>query len=131
MTAVVVLDTHAWLWWVDAPGRLSRTAREAIEGADEIGIAAISCWEVAMLVVKGRISLALATPAWIRQALAQPGTLALPLEPKVAVDAALLATDLAGDPADRMIYATARDRGARLVTRDARLRAFDPRGTVW
>ena len=58
--------------------------------------------------------------------------MALPLGPKVAVDAAMLrAEEFVGDPADRFIYATARDQGARLVTRDERLRAFDPRATIW
>jgi PIN domain nuclease of toxin-antitoxin system len=129
---VVVLDTHAWLWWTDARERLSDTAREVIGEAPARGVPAICCWELAMLVVKGRIALGRDTRTWIRQALGQPGIVALPLSPKVAVDAALLDRDeFEGDPADRLIYATARDQGSPLVTRDARLRAFDPRGTVW
>jgi PIN domain nuclease of toxin-antitoxin system len=129
---VIVLDTHAWLWWVDAPDRLSATARQAIEGADAIGVPAISCWELAMLVVKRRIELERDARTWIRQALAQPGVVAVPLSPRAAVDAALLEhEDFAGDPADRLIYATAREAGAPLVTRDVRLREFDPRGTLW
>jgi PIN domain nuclease of toxin-antitoxin system len=129
---VVVLDTHAWLWWVDAPGRLSVAAAEAIERADAVGVPAICCWELAMLTVKRRIELDRAPEAWIRQALARPGTVALELGPKIAVDAALLDRDgFSGDPADRLIYATARDRGAPLVTRDVGLREYDPRATVW
>lgn len=55
-----------------------------------------------------------------------------PLEPRIAVDAALLdARAFPADPADRMIYATARSIGATLITKDRRLRAFDPRGTLW
>lgn len=57
--------------------------------------------------------------------------MALPITPKVALDAALLEREASGgDPADRLINATARDSG-RLVTRDTRLRDFDPRGTLW
>ncbi|MDQ3102561.1 MAG: hypothetical protein M3Q53_01810 [Actinomycetota bacterium] len=53
-------------------------------------------------------------------------------EPKLAVGAALLDhEDLPRDPAERMIYATARSTGARLITKDQRLREFDPRGTLW
>ena len=67
---------------------------------------------------------------WIRQARARPGGLAIPLDPATAAAAAVIA-DLPGDPADRMIYATARATGSQLVTRDRALRDFDPRGTLW
>jgi PIN domain nuclease of toxin-antitoxin system len=132
LIGVVVLDTHVWIWWADDPARLSATAREAIDQADSIGIASISCWEVAMLSLGGRVTLDRDIARWVRQALAQPGVVAVPLTPKVAVDAALLEREgFSGDPADRLIYATARDVGARLVTRDERIRGFDARGTVW
>lgn len=129
---MVVLDTHAWIWWADDPARLSRAARDAITEADPIGVSAISCWEVGMLALGGRITLDRDVSRWVRQALGQPGVVALPIGPKVALDAALLEREgFVGDPADRLIYATARDTGAVLVTRDERLRAYDPRGTLW
>jgi PIN domain nuclease of toxin-antitoxin system len=128
---MVVLDTHAWIWWVDRPDQLSASALDAIEDAEAVGVATISCWEVAMLATKRRIELDRDIGTWIRQALAQPGVAVLQLDPKAAVDAALLPAEFAGDPADRLIYATARDRGASLVTRDERIRAFDPRATIW
>jgi len=129
---MVVLDTHAWLWWSDDPSRLSATARGAIAAAGSVGVVAVSCWEVAMLAARGRIGLDREVPRWIQQALVRPGVVALPLTPKAALDAALLDhSEFPGDPADRFIYATARDAGVHLVTRDARLRDFDPRGTVW
>jgi PIN domain nuclease of toxin-antitoxin system len=129
---LVVLDTHAWIWWCDDPARLSQAACEAIADAGTIGVSAISCWEVAALALRGRITLDRDIPLWIEQALARPAVAALPVSPKVAVDAALLEREeFTGDPADRLIYATTRGAGARLVTRDARLREFDPRGTLW
>ena len=129
---MVVLDTHAWIWWTDDPSRLSSGARAAIEGADSIGVAAIACWELAMLSLSGRVTLDRDPARWARQALSQPGVVALPLMPKVAMDAGLLERDgFVGDPADRLIYATARDAGAPLITRDRALRDFDPRGTLW
>lgn len=129
---MVVLDTHAWIWWSDDPERLGANAREAIDEADSIGIPAICCWELGMLSLSGRLELDRDPSRWARQALAQPGVIAIPLMPKVAVAAALLARDgFVGDSADRMIYATAREAGAPLITRDARIREFDPRGTVW
>jgi PIN domain nuclease of toxin-antitoxin system len=129
---VLVLDTHAWLWWVAEPRRLSRPAREAIDRTERLGIATISCWEVAMLAEAGRIELDRAVTTWIEQALAEPRAQSLPLTSAVAVRAALLGREgFVGDPADRIVYATARDAGSSLITRDERLRAFDPRGTIW
>lgn len=129
---MIVLDTHAWLWWVAEPQRLSRGAREAIDRTERFGIATISCWEVAMLAEAGRIELDRTIELWIEQALADPRAQSLPLTGSVAVRAALLGrAGFVGDPADRIIYTTARDAGAGLVTRDEALRAFDTRGTIW
>lgn len=130
---MIVLDTHAWLWWVAAPERLSATARAAIDDADEIGISAISAWEVAMLTRRGRISLDRPVERWVRAAFdADPRSIELPLSGRIAARAALLEGDaLPSDPADRFIYATARDLDAKLITRDTQLRAFDGKRTLW
>lgn len=85
-----------------------------------------------MLAVRGRVSFDRDVSRWVRQALSRPGVEVLALAPRAAVAAALLEGEgFVGDPADRLIYATAREEGARLVTRDSRLRGFDPRGTIW
>lgn len=129
---MIVLDTHAWLWWVAEPGRLSAAAREAIDDADAIGISTLSAWEVAMLVERGRISLDRDVAAWVGQALARGRVEAIPPTAKIAVAAGLLDRErFPGDPVDRMIYATARASRAALVTRDAAIRAFDARLSVW
>ena len=124
---MIVLDTHAWLWWVADPARLSKRARAAIDDATEIGVSAISAWEVAMLEERGRITLDRPAPRWIRAALeVDPRVVEAPIDTGIAVLAATLGADgMPGDPADRFIYATARTRRARLVTRDAALRAVD------
>lgn len=129
---MVVVDTHAWFWLNNEVGKLSRQARESIETADGIGVSSVSCWELAMLATKGRIEFPHGVKVWIRRSLVRPGIVALPLTPEAATDAALLERELLGaDPADRMIYATARANGATLITKDQRLRDFDPRGTLW
>lgn len=128
----VVLDTHAWIWWVSSPDRLGSEAADAIRRAETIGVSAISCWELGMLVAKGRIALDRDPATWCRQALARPGVQALLLDPPIALAAAALGdTDMPGDPADRFIYATSRAVGATLLTRDRSLREYDPRGTLW
>jgi PIN domain nuclease of toxin-antitoxin system len=129
---VIVLDTHAWLWWLAEPTKLSPAARHAIDEAETIGVSAISSWEIAMLVKRRRISLDREVVAWVRQALAPRRVVSQPLSSDIAVAAGLLDGDgFPGDPADRFIYATAQAHRARLVTRDAKLRRFDTRTTVW
>lgn len=129
---MIVLDTHAWLWWLAEPSRLSRAARQAIDEAETIGVSAISAWELVMLARRGRISLDRDVGTWVRQALAPARVRQHPLTADVAVAAALLdGGRFPGDPADRFIYATAQAVRARLVTRDEAIRSFDARDTIW
>lgn len=129
---MIVLDTHAWLWWLVEPSKLSQAARRAIDEAETIGVCSISAWEVAMLVRRRRISLDRDVASWVRQALAPARMTSHPLTPEVAVAAGLFDGDgFPGDPADRFIYATARAHRAPLVTRDERIRSFDAHNTVW
>ena len=126
---MIVLDTHVWLWWQVVPRRLSRRAARAIERADRIGVSTFTVFELADLAERRRIELDAPVRTWIRVALARSGVDPLPLTAEIAVDAAQLR--FAADPFDRVIYATARAEDAQLVTRDERLRAFDPQRTVW
>ena len=124
-----MLDTHAWIWSVVAPRRLSRAARQAIDRADRIGIATMTVFELADLSGKGRLELDSPVRTWVHNALAHDRVEQIPLSAEVALDAAQLG--LVGDPVDRIIYATARAADAQLVTRDERMHAFDPARTVW
>lgn len=126
---MIVLDTHAWVWFVDAPRRLPKAARQVIERADRIGVPTMSVFEFVQLVERRRITLDVPVRTWVREALARDRVESLPLTAEVALDAAQLRFE--GNPADRIIYATARAAGAQLVTRDERLREFDPELTVW
>lgn len=128
---VIVLDTHAWVWWAARSPRLSRRARAAIDGEREVGIAAISCWEVAMLVAKGRLELDRDVLTWIRQSLMLPSVTVIELTPEIAVAAADLGRGFPGDPADRLITATAVRNAASLVTADRRIRSSRRVPTIW
>jgi PIN domain nuclease of toxin-antitoxin system len=127
---VIVLDTHAWIWLVSDPDQLGSAARRAIERDRSRGIAAISCWEVAMLAARGRIELDRDAVSWMDDALEVEELELLPLTPAVAVASAQLG-EFHGDPADRMIVATALTHGAVLVTKDERIRALKLVKTVW
>jgi PIN domain nuclease of toxin-antitoxin system len=129
---VIVLDTHAWVWALDAPEHLTVAARDAIETAEQIIVSPISAFEIATLVARGRLGLDRDVGDWLSQALAAPRVAEQPVTSTIAARAGVLDRErFPGDPADRLIYATARHRRCRLVTRDRALRAFDPDGTVW
>ena len=128
---MIIVDTHAFLWWKSSPRKLGRRARGILENASEVGISAISCWEIAMLVTNKRLRLDRDVLIWIKQALAQPTTRLLPLLPEIAVQAAQLGRQLPGDSADRLIVATAMHHRCPLVTADKRIKVFDQIETVW
>jgi PIN domain nuclease of toxin-antitoxin system len=128
---VIVLDTHAWLWWLAEPSRLSPAARRAIDETETIGISAVSAWELTMLVRRRRISLDREVGVWVRQALAPARVSQQPLTADIAVAAGQLDGGFPGDPADRFIYATAQALRAHLVTRDEAIRGHDARSTIW
>lgn len=127
---MIVLDTHAWIWAVSAPDQLGREARRLLARDRVRGVAAISCWEVATLAARGRIDLDRDPVAWMEEALAEVGADLLPLTPAVATASAQLG-DFHGDPADRLIVATALTHGAVLVTKDERIRHFGAVRTAW
>ena len=128
---MIVLDTHAWLFWRGDPARLGSAALTAIESADQVGVSAISAWEVSTLVRRGRIGLDSDPGRWIRRALGGARTVELPVTAAIAAAAASLADGFPGDPADRIVYATAVGAGARIATRDRAIAAYDPRRAVW
>ena len=129
---MIVLDTHAWIWWLSAPERLSAAARDTVANATALGVSTLSVWELGTLERKGRISLDRDVRDWVRRALSDDRVAAIAPGADVAVAAARLDTQaFPGDLADRFIYATARSLEAPLVTKDARLREFDPAGTIW
>jgi PIN domain nuclease of toxin-antitoxin system len=129
---LIVLDTHVWIWWAsETPRRLPAPARKAIAEAPSLAVSAISPWEVAMLVAKGRLELDRDVLVWIRQALALPRVRLAPLTPEIAVRSTRLGDGFPGDPADRILVATARELGAALVTKDEALREIEGIRTIW
>lgn len=130
----IVLDTHVWIWMVEGDDQnLNRAAIDEIEAAARGGpvhVSAISVWEVAMLEVRGRIRLARPIGSWIDAALTLPGIRLLPISPEIAVDSANLPGSSHGDPADRILIASARSLGGRVATRDQRILDYAEEGHV-
>jgi PIN domain nuclease of toxin-antitoxin system len=128
---VIVLDTHAWLWWIANPKLLSKRARSTIESADALGVCSISGWELATLVRKHRLELDRPVSEWVSQALGEEGIRELTVSAEIAVMAGSFGDDFHGDPADRLIAATSLFHGAPLVTRDEALRAMPMLKPIW
>lgn len=129
---LLLLDTHVWLWFAlgDA-SRLTAPVRKKIEAAAHGGklvVSAISIWEIGMLEAKGRIVLGAPCEKWITAALELPGLRLIGLEPEIAVASSRLPGEIHGDPADRMLAATARARDAMLATADERLLEYGKAG---
>ena len=129
---MIVLDTHVWVWLVSDQEKLSENARDALEYASVLGICPISCWEISTKVARQRLSLDRDVGTWMKQALAWPRVTHLPLSPEIAVEAGQLSPqEFHGDPADRLIVATARHHGVELVTKDHRIRSFSGVRSIW
>jgi PIN domain nuclease of toxin-antitoxin system len=122
---LLILDTHIWIWAINGNvDRLSTEGLKAIEIAsqnNQLGVSAISAWEVGMLESNGRIQLGKVCLDWVRDALSAPGLRLLPLTPEIAIESSRLPGGLHGDPADRILAATSRIMKATLVTKDLKL----------
>lgn len=126
---MIVLDTHALVWWLEEGDRLSRAARRAIEEADRVLVPAIVFWEVALLARHGRIELGRPVAEWVRLVLSLSRVEVAPFTPELAVGSVEL--EMHADPADRFIACTALAHGAPLVTKDRHLRKLRGLRTVW
>jgi PIN domain nuclease of toxin-antitoxin system len=130
---MTVLDTHIWVWWVNGSPELSPGKRQILASrqTDGLGVSVISCWEIAKLVEKGRLALAVPVGQWIDQALAYPGLALLPLDPRIAVASTQLPSPFHNDPADQIITATAREMDCPLATEDGKMLAYPHVKLVW
>ena len=135
---VIRLDTHALIWWANGDlDRLSPAARAAIDAAGlnplEQGllVSAISCWEVTMLVSRGRLALNISCERWFELLGWIPALRLLPLEPGVAVADTTLPEPFHPDPAHRFLVAQARELAIPLVSADSKIRTYPHEQTLW
>jgi PIN domain nuclease of toxin-antitoxin system len=139
---VILLDTHALLWW--ASGDLQRLSPRALAAIVEeversaqpgqppgLLVSAISCWEVAMLVQRGRLALSLEVERWLALVAAIPAVRLLPLEPAVAVAATRLPAPFHADPADRFLVAQARELAVPLLSADSKIQTYPHVRCLW
>jgi PIN domain nuclease of toxin-antitoxin system len=121
----LLLDTHFWIWWLTPRSPLKPAERNALDAAAEAGgvcLAAISLSEAQLLHSKQRLQLPLPFPDWLSRATESRVLTVLPLDRDVVIAVDSLPARFHGDPADRLIVATARTHGIPLATRDRAIR---------
>ena len=128
---MILLDTHAWIWWTTESRSLSAPARRAIRRSDDLGVSIISCWEVAMLVEKGRLSFSYDVQNWIDLALQRPRVRLIPIDPKIAVLSTRLPGDFHADPVDRLLVATCLTYGIPLLSKDQQIKNWKQIPVIW
>jgi PIN domain nuclease of toxin-antitoxin system len=127
----LLLDTHVLIWLMFGDSKLGSRAKAEIArigNAGDLLVAAITPWEIGVLVSKKRIDLHRDALVWIRDALSMPGVSLVSLDPEIAVASTRLPFEMHSDPADRILVATARHLGATLVTADQALLALSKKG---
>jgi PIN domain nuclease of toxin-antitoxin system len=129
---VILLDTHVLVWAREDAKELSRSAASAIRRANRgegLAVSAITLWELALLLSRGRIQGHGTIEESIR--ILVEGVAVRPITREIATLATMFPQDYPGDPVDRLIGATARAEGWTLITRDENIRRSPLLRTVW
>lgn len=129
-----VLDTHSLVWWADATSKLSKKARQAATAAArrrELVASAISFFEIATLECRGRLKLKIPASEWFVHLRVLPELTIQPVTDEIAERAGALGDVFPGDPADRLIAATALVLDVPLITYDTKLREVPGLTTIW
>lgn len=120
---MILLDTHAIVWWAESSKRLSTRAAKAILSAQVVLVSPLSIYELALLSRKGRVGFDIDIGTWAGRLFDHELVIEAPPTHKTAVTAASLGDRFPGDPIDRLLYATAAEQGVPFVSRDERIRA--------
>ena len=120
---MIILDTHIWLWWISQNPKLKTIWLKHIEQADQVGVSAISLFEVSWLDRHNRIQLSSPRNEWFDKALAYSNIQLIPITPEIASQAVDL-QEHHSDPQDRIIIATALIHNARILSADSKFRLY-------
>ncbi len=129
----VLLDTHVLIWVLSDAENLSDQVKKIINTAVSEGrllISSISLWEIAMLKSKKRINIYRPIKEFLKSITEIEGIKVADISADIAADSTLLLDDFHGDPADRIIAATAINNGAILLTRDTKILSWASLGNI-
>lgn len=129
----LLLDTCAAIWLTNADP-ISDEALDALQQTRDSGefvyVSPITAWEMGLLAARGRVNLLMTPQRWFERLLEAPGLRLSEMTPNVLIASSFLPGKLPGDPADRIIAATAREYGYKLVTRDQPLLEYAKQGHI-
>lgn len=131
---MILLDTHVLVWWASDKKKLSREAAKSITDAQKhssLAVSAISIWELAILLMKGKLVVTIPPEEWLRQIEAIDGLQIISVDAAIAKNSVFLPGVLHQDPADHIIIATARAVGIPLLTADKKIRDYPHVETIW
>ena len=129
--AVILLDTHTFVWWVSDREQLSKTAREALEQeTGQLHLSVVSAWEVALLYKKNRLELPMAPAVFLQRSMRRHTIRELPLTRQTAL-AAVELPDIHNDPFDRILVAEAIAARLTIVTKDSIIPDYPDVVTIW
>lgn len=123
----LLLDTHVWIWLMIGDKRINQSFKNMVAQSAEkehLFLSPISLWELGMLVEHKRIELEIDCLDWVEQALEGSDITLLPITPQIAIESTRLPENPHGDPADRILIATAHEHGAILVTHDQKIMSY-------
>jgi PIN domain nuclease of toxin-antitoxin system len=130
---LILLDTQALVWFAQGDERLGASARKIVQreaSAAEAVVSPISFWEISMLAEKDRLRLGMDTRTWMEAALNEQGIRIEQVSPGIAIEAGRLPGAIHGDPADRIIVATARHLVCAVLTADRKILDYAQAGHV-
>ncbi len=130
----MLLDTHAWIWYLSQPELISKKAKKTLDKArnnDQLCISSISVWEIAMLVKKNRLQFNIDVEDWIAKSETLPFFKFLPITNRIALKSVSLPEPLHSDSADRIIIATALIEGMPIITKDKKIIDYSEVETIW
>ena len=131
---MIVLDTHVLIWWISDSEKLSPEALKIIEkekGNGLILVSSISVWELYMLIKKDRLKLTMDTDSWLEKVESLPFVQFIPVDNQIAAKSVNLPGEFHADPADRIIVATAREKGVDLITSDEKIQNYSHVQCIW
>ena len=128
MSTPLLLDTCAFIWSMSSAKMTDEAAAAIKTGTVDapVYVSPISAWEIGLLVERGRV--AFSVEQWFETMQAQPGIATADMPAEVLIRSSFLPGNPPGDPADRIVIATAREYGYRIVTRDRKILNYAHQG---
>ncbi len=128
---MILLDTHAFIWLVSSPDKLSKKARSVIKkNSSPLHISIVSAWEISLLFRKNRLCLPLSPEQFVEEAVEHLHLIEIPLTRKTVQHSVKL-PPIHNDPFDRVLIAECQLNNLSLISADKRIREYPDVDVIW